>query len=554
MVRDIPLGGPVRPKSKGKGKAPAHVPPKSTARRSAARAFLDDEAGSGAEEATSSGSDTGSAWDESEEGGSDSTEGGAPLKRGRAVSPDDAVDDLSFSEDDDQSHTSDDDFAPNERDTFLLATGKARGRKRVKGWPGPKWQLKRWRRVTPEERDAVVGEGGLVWREARHILNEHTRREQDMLKALIQRAMAKTDAALAKERIPREPRLPPAVVSAAAGGWGAATSAAVAGGGESSLVAWKMEEQGDLAGLFDGDEERYDKANGFDGEIADMERVLLPEAEQTAHLFSAREQQDQVITRLEAVRDRLRKDSQAVRGEDTAVTGHSVCDLPMPLTQTDIMTPQLYRQLYPTALPEADIQEDDDREEISDDAVAAATQEAVDAGAEIEEDEEVATPPNSGGSPSAEATISKSPIRSQMENNPSASHSFGRVSGTPRRLRERATPRSGRDSASEMLARTSRSGKTNRSPHTTAADGSLTSPLGQRSTRSTAAVSHLPMGPASEGADAGRQIRSLEGSPPGQVEATADGANAPLEGVTSFISSFAGRFRGAFTSGEGESS
>lgn len=303
-MRNIPLGGPIKPTRKSKGKAPARAPPPS---KPAARSFVDDEASSGPDEPNTSDSDSGSAWDESDEGPSDSSDD-ARTPRGSRAAAAEAESDLSFTDEEDQSHSSDDDFAPNERDTFSLATGKARGKKRVKGWPGPKWQLKKWRRVAPEERDAVTGEGGLVWREAQHILNEHSRKDQDVLKLLLQRALSRTDASLTKERIPREPRLPTSVVSAAAGGWGAATNAAVAGGGESSLVAWKMEEQGDLAGLFDGDDDRENKVNGFDGEIADMERVLLPEAEQTAHLFSAREQQDRVITRLRAVRDRLRRE------------------------------------------------------------------------------------------------------------------------------------------------------------------------------------------------------------------------------------------------------
>lgn len=61
--------------------------------------------------------------------------------------------------------SSDDEDDDDPRHGMQQKTGSKSNKKR-KGWPSEKERLRKWRRLSVEERECVTSEGGLIWRTA----------------------------------------------------------------------------------------------------------------------------------------------------------------------------------------------------------------------------------------------------------------------------------------------------------------------------------------------------------------------------------------------------
>ncbi|PWY98374.1 hypothetical protein BCV70DRAFT_202151 [Testicularia cyperi] len=184
--------------------------------------------------------------------------------------------------------------------------GRSKGKRRRKGWPTPRERLRKWRKLSLEERECVTSEGGLIWRTAIPLLNSMPKNVRSMVADSLARALNRIDGKLEAGLVPPLPRVPTAS--------GARRELA------SSMLSWRLEEEGSLLRAENADL----TANimnptdlGMNAEIAELEQMLLPEAEQIIELNKTLQHQSDELTRTKSSISKLRKDRKAIKNSDS---------------------------------------------------------------------------------------------------------------------------------------------------------------------------------------------------------------------------------------------
>ncbi len=148
------------------------------------------------------------------------------------------------SDDDDDASEEDPSLSADEEDDdeALSSEDEARhrtsGRKKIKrkSWPSERERLRKWRRLSVEERECVTSEGGLIWRTAIPLLNSMPKNIRSMVADSLTRALNRIDGKLETGLVPPLARIPQGNITASASRRDLA----------SSMLSWRLEEEGSL--------------------------------------------------------------------------------------------------------------------------------------------------------------------------------------------------------------------------------------------------------------------------------------------------------------------
>lgn len=168
--------------------------------------------------------------------------------------------------------------------------------------------LQKWRRLAVEEKELIMTEGGLIWHQARPILQGLRQKEQreaiGALKQILERIGPTLDATF----VPQTASIPHAYKNVAIGN--GSNSFASGQSLLGSLMSWRMErgdniydEENDIASELDrSDRSLANEARGYAADIALLETLLLPEAAEAVSLTKVLDEQAE---QLEELRNRL---------------------------------------------------------------------------------------------------------------------------------------------------------------------------------------------------------------------------------------------------------
>jgi hypothetical protein len=187
---------------------------------------------------------------------------------------------------------------------------------------GPsKLEKKRWRRLAIEEQEALVNEGGLVWKAAQPLMAELPSKSKKEFSSLLTAALRNAELKLNETLVPPTVRMPYASRNV---GLGAASMAsATCGTITGSVMSWQVEKGLKLLGEEES-EERDEVAllelGGFSSDIAVLESLLLPEATETVSMTQAIDEQEREleVSKEQLIRLKADRESKKREGEDTA--------------------------------------------------------------------------------------------------------------------------------------------------------------------------------------------------------------------------------------------
>ncbi|CBQ74022.1 conserved hypothetical protein [Sporisorium reilianum SRZ2] len=178
------------------------------------------------------------------------------------------------------------------------ARPRTASRKKRKGWPSERERVRKWRRLTIEERECVTSEGGLVWRTAIPLLNSMPKNIRSMVADSLTRALNRIDAKLESALVPPLARLPQGSTT---------TRKDLA----SSMLAWRLEEEASL--LRSEAPLPTPQPLGLNADISDLEHMLLPEAEHIVQLSKTLANQSEHLDQASAHIARLKRDRRLVK-------------------------------------------------------------------------------------------------------------------------------------------------------------------------------------------------------------------------------------------------
>lgn len=175
-----------------------------------------------------------------------------------------------------------------------------------------KADMKRWRRLAVEEKEAITNEGGIVWRTAQPLLLSLPSKAKKDASNHIRDILSNVEVKLDKLLVPRTTSMPHATRNTnLVGGLASASTGSITG----SIMSWQVE-SGDRLYNEEGMEEDLDKRDevallelgGFSSDIAILEALLLPEATETVSLSRAIEEQERELESSRARLQRLKDD------------------------------------------------------------------------------------------------------------------------------------------------------------------------------------------------------------------------------------------------------
>ncbi|TKY84682.1 hypothetical protein EX895_006584 [Sporisorium graminicola] len=154
------------------------------------------------------------------------------------------IDGASATDDDSASQSADEDDDEQALSSEDEARQRNSSRKKAKrkGWPSERERLRKWRRLSVEERECVTSEGGLIWRTAIPLLNSMPKNIRSMVADSLTRALNRIDAKLESGLVPPLARLPQGSLTASTAAASTATRRDLA----SSMLSWRLEEEGSL--------------------------------------------------------------------------------------------------------------------------------------------------------------------------------------------------------------------------------------------------------------------------------------------------------------------
>lgn len=181
-------------------------------------------------------------------------------------------------------------------------------------------EMKKWRRLAIEEKEAIVNEGGIVWRAAQPLMSTLPTKAKKEMTALLTSALRNAEANLNNALVPPTIRMPHASRNVGLGaGLASTTSGSIAG----SIMSWQVERGERLVEEEGNDEERDEVAllelGGFSSDIALLESLLLPEASETVSMTRAIEEQEREleVSKEQLVRLKEDRESRKREGERT---------------------------------------------------------------------------------------------------------------------------------------------------------------------------------------------------------------------------------------------
>ena len=246
---------------------------------------------------------------------------------GAAVVQDDS-DGEAFKEEEGHSHitaqrSDDDDDDDEDEDDLSRQAGTKRSAGGIK-----KLEMKRWRRLAVEEKEALTNEGGIVWRAAQRLMAPLPSKSKREMAATLASTLRVVEEKLDSVLVPQTVRMPQLARNS---GFGAGlapigSSGSIAG----SVMSWQVERGDRLfeeAGMGESGEEELEEQEknevallelgGFSSDIAVLEALLLPEATETVSMTRALEEQER---ELESLKDQL---SQLKADRETRLREHS---------------------------------------------------------------------------------------------------------------------------------------------------------------------------------------------------------------------------------------
>ncbi|KAJ9480070.1 hypothetical protein PHBOTO_003833 [Pseudozyma hubeiensis] len=211
-------------------------------------------------------------------------------------------------EDDDASEADPSLSAEEEDDEALSSEDEARqassSRKKIKrkGWPSEIERLRKWRRLSVEERECVTSEGGLIWRTAIPLLNSMPKNIRSMVADSLTRALNRIDGKLETGLVPPLARIPQ-------GNTASVTRRDLA----SSMLSWRLEEEGSLLRAENPEQSVDLMGLGMNADILELEQMLLPEAEHIVELSKTLTHQSEHLEQSSAQIAKLKRDRRLVK-------------------------------------------------------------------------------------------------------------------------------------------------------------------------------------------------------------------------------------------------
>lgn len=182
-----------------------------------------------------------------------------------------------------------------------------------------KLEMKRWRRLAVEEKEALTNEGGIVWRAAQRLMAPLPSKSKKEMAATLTSTLRIVEEKLDSVLVPQTVRMPQLARNS---GFGAGlapigSSGSIAG----SVMSWQVE-RGDrlfeVAGMGESGEEELEEQEknevallelgGFSSDIAVLEALLLPEATETVSMTRALEEQERELASLKEQLSQLKAD------------------------------------------------------------------------------------------------------------------------------------------------------------------------------------------------------------------------------------------------------
>ncbi|ETS61745.1 hypothetical protein PaG_03840 [Moesziomyces aphidis] len=210
----------------------------------------------------------------------------------------------------DDAEQSDADVMSSDGEAGAAAPRRLKSKKR-KDWPSERERLRKWRRLSVQERECITSEGGLIWRTAIPLLNSMPKNIRSMVADSLTRALNRIDGKLETGLVPPLARIP----------LGSATNTSRRDL-PSSMLAWRLEEEGSLLRAEAGDTPEARSIDtmslGMNAEITELEQMLLPEAEQIVGLSKTLEHQTQQLEQSQADIARLKRERKLIKSQGTS--------------------------------------------------------------------------------------------------------------------------------------------------------------------------------------------------------------------------------------------
>lgn len=230
-------------------------------------------------------------------------ESGSDVSLIDGASDQDDDDDASQTDSDQSTDQDDDDQALSSEDEVRQRSSSRKKVKR-KGWPSGKERLRKWRRLSVEERECVTSEGGLIWRTAIPLLNSMPKNIRSMVADSLTRALNRIDGKLESGLVPPLARLPQGNLAAPT-----ATRRDLA----SSMLSWRLEEEGSLLRAENPDQQVDVMGLGMNADITELEQMLLPEAEHIVELSKTLAHQSEHLEQSSSRIAKLKRDRRMVK-------------------------------------------------------------------------------------------------------------------------------------------------------------------------------------------------------------------------------------------------
>lgn len=178
-----------------------------------------------------------------------------------------------------------------------------RKKSKRKGWPSEIERLRKGRRLSVEERECVTSEGGLIWRTAIPLLNSMPKNIRSMVADSLTRALNRIDGKLESGLVPPLARIPQGTTAASA------TRRDLA----SSMLSWRLEEEASLLRAENPAQPVDVMELGLNGDILELEQMLLPEAEHIVELSKTLTHQSEHLEQSSARIAKLKRDRRLIK-------------------------------------------------------------------------------------------------------------------------------------------------------------------------------------------------------------------------------------------------
>jgi hypothetical protein len=171
-----------------------------------------------------------------------------------------------------------------------------------------KAEMKKWRRLAIEEKEAITNEGGLVWRAAQPLLASLETRPRKEASNSIRSVLDSVEERLDKVLMPRTTHMPHASRNLASGS-ALSSSGSIIG----SIMSWQVERGSRILNDEEDEEDEQGEVSllemgGFSTDIALLETLLLPEATESVTMSRAVEEQERELETSKARLLELRAD------------------------------------------------------------------------------------------------------------------------------------------------------------------------------------------------------------------------------------------------------